>query len=261
MILDRASGVRLDKIEAGRYGLVVCGGGLRLRWSLFLLLIGLVGCSGPNAGSRLPHGDAAYRALPIAQSGPGGVADQNYKIGPLDSLDVTVFEEPDLSVKAVQVDASGNISLALIGTVKAQGQTAAELSKLLADRYGTKYLEHPQVTVSVASSASQKVVVQGEVTEPGVYDIKGTTTLLEAISLAKGETRVAAVKDVAVFRTINGQRMGAVFDIGSIRRGETKDPVILGNDLIVVGFSRSRGFWRDVLSAAPLLNVFSPVRW
>jgi polysaccharide export outer membrane protein len=77
--------------------------------------------------------------------------------------------------------------------------------------------------------------------------------------MAHGETRVAAVKDVAVFRTINGQRMGAMFDIGSIRRGEASDPELVGNDVVVVGFSAGKSVWRDVLQAAPLMNVFRPL--
>jgi polysaccharide export outer membrane protein len=77
--------------------------------------------------------------------------------------------------------------------------------------------------------------------------------------MAKGETEIATLEQVVVFRTINNQRMGAVFDIASIRRGQAADPVIQGNDLVVVGHSAARRFWRNVLTAAPLFNVFKPV--
>jgi polysaccharide export outer membrane protein len=183
----------------------------------------------------------------------------DYRIGALDTIDVTVFQEPELSTKAIQVDASGRIALPLIGSVSAQGKTAAQLSGELAQLFGQKYLRNPQVTVTVASSVSQKVSVQGEVTEPGVYQITGPTTLLDVISMAKGETEIATLEQVVVFRTINNQRMGAVFDIASIRRGQAADPVIQGNDLVVVGHSAARRFWRNVLTAAPLFNVFKPV--
>jgi polysaccharide export outer membrane protein len=118
---------------------------------------------------------------------------------------------------------------------------------------------NPQVSVAVATSVSQKVVVQGQVVEPGVYDIKGSTSLLEALSLAKGETNVASLDRVVVYRMINGQRMGALFDVHSIRNGHTKDPDIFGNDVVIVGYSNARSAWRDVLSAAPLLNIFRPL--
>jgi polysaccharide export outer membrane protein len=232
------------------------GGCCAMRWIGFAgLLAVLGGCAGPNAGTDLPRGATAYDRFPSAAQ---NATPQNYRIGPLDTIDISVYQEADLSTKGVQVDASGNIAVPLVGTVAAAGRTASELGQELNRLYGKDYLEHPQVTVVVVTSASQKVVVQGEVTEPGVYDIKGPTTLLEAISLAKGETRVAALKDVVVFRTVNGQRMGAVFDVNSIRRGEAQDPQLRGSDLVVVGYSNSRGLWRDALSAAPLLNIFRP---
>jgi polysaccharide export outer membrane protein len=182
-----------------------------------------------------------------------------YKIGPLDTLDVIVFGEPDLSAKALQVDAAGQIALPLIGTVQARGKTPAELSSQLEQLLGARYLRDPQVTVTVASSVSQKVSVEGEVTEPGVYPLTGPTTLLGVLALAKGETDVATLRQVVVFRTINGQRMGAVFDVASIRRGQAADPVIEGNDMVVVGYSAAKRFWKNVVSAAPMFSIFRPV--
>ena len=106
---------------------------------------------------------------------------------------------------------------------------------------------------------SQKVSVQGEVTQPGIYPLTGPTTLLDVISMAKGETEVAKLQEVVVFRNVKGQRMGAVFNVASIRRGEAADPVIEGNDLVVVGYSAARRFWRDVVSTAPIFSVFRPI--
>ncbi|MFN3944918.1 MAG: polysaccharide biosynthesis/export family protein [Allosphingosinicella sp.] len=183
---------------------------------------------------------------------------QDYRIGPLDTVSVAVFQEPELSAEAIQVDAAGNITLPLIGSVAAAGRSASELAAVIADRLGARYLENPQVTVSVSGSVSQKVTVQGEVNQAGVYDIKGRTTLLEALALARGETRVAALQEVVVFRTVNGQRMGAVFDVRAIRSGQAEDPAIVGNDIVVVGYSQARAIWRDILQSAPILGLFRP---
>ena len=180
----------------------------------------------------------------------------DYKISPLDSVDVSVFGEPDLSVKAVQVDAAGAISLPLVGTIQAAGMTTSQLARSLEGRFGQKYLRNPQVTVTVAASLSQKVSIQGEVTEPGVYELKGPTTLLQALSMAKGELRTASLDQVVVFRTVNGKRMGAVFDVRLIRAGSANDPQIVGNDVVVVGFSEARRTWEDILRTVPILNVF-----
>jgi polysaccharide export outer membrane protein len=92
-----------------------------------------------------------------------------------------------------------------------------------------------------------------------VFDIKGGTTLLQTIALAKGETSASKLNEVVVFRNINGQRMGAVFDVRQIRSGNAPDPVILGNDMVIVGFSSARKMWGDLLSTTPILNIFRPI--
>lgn len=229
---------------------------MRLSWTPLLPLCLLAAsCAGTQIGRNLPNGTQAYNIIPVANPAR---AKEDYRIGPLDALDVTVFQEPELSVKAVKVDAFGNVALPLVGDVSAGGKTANQLSREIATRLSQKYLENPQVSVVVSGPVPQKVVVQGEVAQPGVYQIEGPTTLLGAIALAKGETRVASLNEVVVFRNVNGQRMGAVFDINSIRSGTASDPEILSNDLVVVGLSQAKSVWRDVLSSVPLLNIFRP---
>lgn len=212
----------------------------------------LAGCqSGRDAG--LPRGTAAYATIPAPAASTSPV---DYRIGPLDVLSINVFREPDLTFKEVQIDAGGNLLFPLIGSVQAVGKTANELSRELADRLNERYLRNPQVAVVVVSSVSQRVTVEGNVTEPGVYEIGGRSTLLEALARAKSPTRVAALDQVVVFRKIDGQRMGAVFNVADIRRGRSPDPEILGGDVVVVGFSAVKGAFRDFLSSAPLLNIF-----
>ena len=74
--------------------------------------------------------------------------------------------------------------------------------------------------------------------------------------MAKGPTPTADLNSVAIFRTQGGQRMVAVFDLAAIRNGTAEDPVILGDDVIVVDRSRVNAFFRDVLGAVPVLGVF-----
>lgn len=232
---------------------------LAMRILAFGFVTMLLGACAQDArlSSTIPTGAAAYGVIPAFNAAPADLG--SYRIGPLDTLDVTVFQEPELSVKAMQVDAAGLIALPLVGSVDARGKTALELSEELKSMFGAKYLKNPQVTVTVASSVSQKISIQGQVAEPGVYPVSGPTTLLEVISLAKGETDLAKLNEVVVFRNINGQRMGAVFDIGSIRRGEAADPVMQSSDLVVVGYSSARRFWQNILRATPILGVFTRV--
>lgn len=214
----------------------------------------LAACSDNNVGPNIHAGDGAYAAIPAPQGEPT-VSD--YHIGALDTLDISVFQEADISSRGVQVDASGSISMPLIGRVNAAGLTASELASKLTQKLAARFYVDPQVTVSIASSVTQRVTVQGEVEEPGIYPIQGPTTLLDTIALAKGETENASTRQVIVVRYINGKRTGAVFDMRRIRRGDDADPAILARDVIIVGHSNSKQIWHDVLRAAPLLNVFA----
>jgi polysaccharide export outer membrane protein len=208
-------------------------------------------CQSPRAA--LPDGAQAYAVIPAPTAGTTRSA---YRIGPLDVLAVSVFQEPDLSQRDVQVDASGNVLMPLIGPVHACGKTARQLSAEIERQLGAEYLVDPQVTVSVTASVSQQVTVEGNVTMPGVYDITGAPTLLEALARARSPTRVARLQEVVVFRVIDGRRAGAVFDLTAIRAGRAPDPELLGGDVVVVGFDGVKGAFRDFLTTAPLVNAF-----
>ena len=192
---------------------------------------------------------------------PAGAVAQpvmEYRIGALDKLNVTVFQVADLTLQDVQVDAVGNLQLPLIGTVMAKGKTTAELTELVRSRLAADYLQNPQVTIVVSEAASQKVTVDGAVVQPGVYQMNGNTSLIQAVAMARGPNRLAELSRVAVFRNVEGQRMVAVFDLQAIRRGQAEDPQILGDDVVVVDSSAMSTMIGNILSAAPALRIFQP---
>lgn len=221
---------------------------------LFLAAASLAGCGlrGPaafnGAGSIDPDQFLAQSSGPEAG---------DYRIGPSDKLAVTVFQVEDLSFEAIFVDASGKLQLPLLGSVQAAGLTPAELSSDLERRLGERYLRSPRVSVSVTEAANQKITVDGAVMKPGVYVMRGRTTLLQAVAMAEGGTRIADLKKVAVFRTVEGRRMIAVFDLAAIRRGESADPVVMGDDIVVVDTSRLNARYRDIIEILPGLTVFA----
>jgi polysaccharide export outer membrane protein len=131
--------------------------------------------------------------------------------------------------------------------------TASQLSAEVTGRLA-RYVVRPSVTVT-AESITQKVTVEGEVNQPGVYEIKGNASLLEALAMAHSPTEVAALDEVIVFRTVNGKRTGARFDLQRIRAGRDPDPLILGGDRIVVGYSSVKGAWRDFMKL-PIFNLW-----
>lgn len=225
------------------------------RWLLLALAgLALSGCGRSLQSEGLPTGQAAYAIAPAADL---AAAPQAYRIGPGDSVSVSVFQEPDLSNDKLQVDDVGRIQLPLAGDILAAGLTAPELSAVIAERLGREYIRYPKVVVSVVSTREQTVAVEGEVKMPGVYKVSPSDTLLSAIARAQSPTNVARLDEVIVFRTVNGRRMGARFDLDQIRSGQAADPQILGGDVIVVGFSSLKGVYRDILQAAPLLNIFT----
>ncbi len=189
------------------------------------------------------------------------IAPVAYRIGPLDELLVTVFREPDLSAKDLPVDLNGSIALPLLGQVQASGKTSAELAAVIAQGLNTRYLRDAQVAVSVTKPINFSVTVDGEVKKPGVYQIPGSLTLVQAIALGEGTTEFARQDEVIVFRTIAGQRYVARFDLREIRAARAPDPVIQQADVIVVGFSRGTRLLRDVIMAMPgLAGVFIALR-
>lgn len=176
-------------------------------------------------------------------------------IGPLDELKVTVFQVPDLSGE-FRVDAQGQLVYPLIGNLQAAGKSPAELGQEIAARLDQRFLQNANVQVAVTEAAEQTITVEGEVRQPGVIPIRGATSLLKAIALGRGTTEAANASRVVVFRTIDGQRMAAAFDLQAIRQAESPDPAIYGNDIIVVAGSRSRALFRDVISVLPALGIF-----
>lgn len=216
--------------------------------------LALAACASSN--SSIPERDLPPPD-PVALATIGSNAE--YRIGPMDTLEVSVFQAPNLN-RAVQVDATGVISLPLLGIVPAAGRTTQELQTEIAAKLGEKYMQSPEVMVAVKEFASQRVTIDGAVTQPGVYPIRGRTTLLQAVALAKGtKARLANDRQVVVFRTVDGQRMAARFDLAAIRQGEADDPEIFGNDVIVVDQSTGRGLLREVLGVLPVFSVFRPL--
>jgi polysaccharide export outer membrane protein len=182
----------------------------------------------------------------------------DYKIAPMDKLGIKVFKMEDLSGD-YDVDLAGNISMPLIGEVKAANLTTAQLNDELTQKLGAKYLEHPDVSVAIKSSTAHVVTVDGAVKDGGSFPVAGQVSLIQAIAMAKGTSEDANPRRVAVFRTVGGQRQAAAFDLTAIRRGESPDPQIYPGDIIVVDGSSVKARQKTLLQSIPLLAIFSPL--
>jgi polysaccharide export outer membrane protein len=208
-------------------------------------------------GGDIPYPEKAEDfQRPDAPSALVGTTEE-YRISPLDKLQVSVFQVPDLS-RDVDVDLGGNITMPLIGSVRAVDLTTSQLQERLEQQLGQRYLRNPDVTVTVRESSRRHITVDGAVRQPGQFQISGPTTLMQAVALARGTDETANPRRVAVFRQIQGQRMAAAFDLTAIRRGNAEDPVIYTGDIIVVDGSRLRAIQREIMSTLPLLTIFRP---
>jgi polysaccharide biosynthesis/export protein len=206
------------------------------------------------------HSAAAAEAARklTAEATPGNSA---YRIGPLDMLDVSVFKVPDLS-KTVQVGDDGQISYPLIGEIPAAGKTTHELERDLAKRLGDKYLRSPQVSVLVREYNSQRITVEGSVKNTGVYAMKGNTSLVQAIAMAGGIDSTIGSGDVVIFRTIDGRRSVARFDIDAVKKGDAEDPQLQPGDVVVADTSTTKVVLHNIVSVLPLATsaaIFVPL--
>ena len=181
----------------------------------------------------------------------------DYLIGVQDTLQIDVFDVPDLS-RTVQVDGSGFVVVPLVGQVRASDRTPDQLAEYIASELGEKYLKNPIVTVIVKDPASQKVTVDGSVVQPGIYQIGPQTTLLQAVALAKGPDAVSDAHRVTIIRNGAGGQTVSIFDLVDIREGKTADPFVRANDVIVVDVSDARRFVRDFGNLISLAAILHP---
>lgn len=110
---------------------------------------------------------------------------RDYKIGPEDLLEISVFEDEKLN-KTVRVSSQGNISLPLLGVLKVRGLTGNELEKEIRDLLAEKYFQDPHVSVFIKEYRNQRISVIGAVEKPGVYEVTGQKTVLDMLAMAGG---------------------------------------------------------------------------
>jgi polysaccharide export outer membrane protein len=186
-----------------------------------------------------PPGSAPPAAPPsqnIAISAPTG-----YVLGPNDQVAVEVFGEDDLRTNG-RLNAEGNLSVPLLGSVKLSGLTLTQAASRLTDLYGRDYLINPKVNVMLVGYAKRRFTVLGQVNRPGSYEMPegspGGIDLLEAVAMAGGYTRIAAPERVSVRRQ-SGTSGDQIIKVNAKRLARTGEGsfVVRPGDTITVGES------------------------
>lgn len=156
-------------------------------WSACLLMA-------PSPVSSAQQSAQVVVASPVAETGP--VVD--FRLSPGDAIEVRFFYNPELDTR-VQLRPDGHISMALAGEVDLTNRTVLEATRDLEAAYG-RVLRTPAITIHLVSYAGQKVYVGGEVPRPGVVELPGRMTVMEAIMEAGGIRNTGRTSSVVLIR-------------------------------------------------------------
>lgn len=162
---------------------------------------------------------------------------KEYQVQPEDVLQITVYEEPDLTTK-VRVAGSGEINFPLLGRIRVAGLSVIEVQEKLTQLLAEDYLVNPQVQVFVETYHERSVFVTGAVGKPGSYPLPmgKPTTLMEAVAMAGGFNEKAAVNSTRIVRIESGHEKTIYVKANDIvKKGDkNKDVEVYPNDVIFV---------------------------
>jgi polysaccharide export outer membrane protein len=171
---------------------------------------------------------------PSARPGDTPVDLADYRIGPEDVLDISVWKEEGLK-KEVLVRPDGGIAFPLVGDLQAAGKTAQELQREIVRRL-EKYIPDAVVSVAVLKVASNKIYVIGRVNKPGEYITGRYVDVLQALSMAGGLTPFASEDNIKIVRKEQGKEVVFRFRYSQVKNGTDLEQniVLKGGDVVVV---------------------------
>ena len=211
-----------------------------------------------NAAAKDTGPNAAAAQSAASPATIASVPTSDYRVRAGDVLQINVFQLQDFNREA-PVDAAGTIGLPLIGAVPVAGKTVSQIQAEIEQRLKAKYLQNPQVLVTVKDAVGLRVAVQGAVKSPGVLSLHGDTTLTNVIAQSGGFTEISDQSKVLVIRNTDQGRVATNVDAGAILSGSATDPQVYGGDTVVVGEFFIRNVEKDgltLLGGAATLTVF-----
>jgi len=189
-----------------------------MKFYLLALILILANCAGISANQQPP-----------ANAVPG-----DFVIGVEDVLAVSVWREPEVSVKEIMVRPDGKISLPLVSDIQASGLTPRQLQDRITEKL-KEYVSSPNVTVVVLKISSQSVSIVGQVTRPGVYFLGSPMTVLELLAKAGGFREEANTKKISIVREENGKTSRFLFNYKDVSKGQNfQQNISLKNGDVVI---------------------------
>lgn len=152
-------------------------------------------------------------------------------IGHMDNVEIRVFREDDLTTRG-QLSPDGTINMPLIGAVRLEGLTTDQAAAAIKRKLADGYLVKPEVSVSIEARIRKTVTVLGQAQRPGVFELPAhrRLTLVEAIGMAGGMTRIANAKKVTLKR--GGEVR--VLNLKDIAAGKGSDLSLQDGDVITI---------------------------
>ena len=195
-----------------------------LLWQAAAIALLAAGCTSPTQITPPPQ--ASY-------------VEGDYRLAPTDLLDFRIFQEPDFDA-VIRISGDGSAIFPMIGRVQIAGMTVTQATETLRQRYMAGYLANPQVNLTVRTYAKKTFTILGQVQKPGAFPIEGneSITLLQAIGMAGGYTRIANPSNVVVKRIEGGVEKVYNFNAKKMARTAADSTFrIIPGDIITVAES------------------------
>jgi polysaccharide export outer membrane protein len=176
------------------------------------------------APAEVAHAEVERTSAAVAASVRAATSGKvpEYTVGEADVLRISVWKDPELSQTRITVRPDGMISVPLVGVVKVSGLTPSQIQDLLAAKL-SRFINKPQVTVTVAEIRSKSVYVTGEVGKPGEYALDAPTGVLQFIIKAGGLTSFARRKSVFILRNTEGKQQKIPVNVAKLLRGDAHE--------------------------------------
>lgn len=154
-------------------------------------------------------------------------------LGSGDVFEVKVYDEGDLS-GVYRVSSRGTINFPLVGRLILDGLTSSDAADLIQQRLAEKYIKDPNVNVFIREYHSKKVSIFGEVNKPGTFNYEERMTIIQAISMAGGFTKMASKDGANITRIVDGEEKRYPVPVKSIAQGEAKNFYLEPGDIIYI---------------------------
>ncbi len=193
------------------------------------------------------------------EGGLGEVKVSEFVLGVGDTIEISVYRNEDLK-KTVKIDPTGKIIFPLIGDIQASGKSVFSLRDEMAQKL-SRFIVSPQVSIAISGIQSQKVLVLGEVKNPGVFALDQELSLLDAVMKAGGVTNDAKLENSVLVRKKAGASEITVIDLKKIIKGGdlTSNVSLRGGDIVylpvkkIANVARYFAYLNQVLS--PIVNL------